>query len=211
MSTLRDQVNITFQELKTAIATHFKPCITIAQGISKLTSAIQGPSESVQDFAVRVEGLAKSTNAPADFTTQLIFSQFISGLRQDIKTQIHIQNPRDFTEALQTAIRVEKAFKDITQNVNSLEASASTRAHESDKNAFITVIEALNNMVDSLAKQKPAERSSIVSSAANKAIAYKTVSGATAKTCLRDNSTKCRVISPTHPHLFNMGIHQTPT
>ncbi|KAG8173787.1 hypothetical protein JTE90_027098 [Oedothorax gibbosus] len=148
---------------------------------------------------------------PLIFTTQLIFSQFISGLRQDIKTQIHIQNPRDFTEALQTAIRVEKAFKDITQNVNSLEASASaaTRAHESDKNAFITVVEALTNRIDTLAKQKPAEKSSIVSTAASKATAYKTVSGATAKTCLRDNSTKCQVDSPTHPLLFNTAFPQT--
>jgi len=155
MSTLRDQAGITFQGLKTAIATHFTPSITVAQGISKLTSANQGPNESVQDFAVRVEGLAKRTNAPAEFTTQLIFSQFISGLRQDIKTQIHIQNPRDFTEALQTAIRVEKVFKDITINVNSLEASASaaTRVSEVDKNAFITVVEALTNRIDSLAKQ----------------------------------------------------------
>ncbi|KAG8182635.1 hypothetical protein JTE90_018471 [Oedothorax gibbosus] len=89
------------------------------------------------------------TNAPAEFTTQIMFSHFISGLRQDIKTQIHIQNPGDFAEALQTAIRIEKAFKDTTQNVNCFEASASaaTRAHEADKNAFITGVEALTNRI----------------------------------------------------------------
>lgn len=131
--------SITYTELKTIIVQHFSHTDTASTSIANLTSAVQGQNESCRDFSVRLEGLANKTNAPAEFRTQLKLSQFIMGLKPSIKSQVQIQNPPSFVEAVQLAQRVELSLESLHSTVNTV--STHTQIQDSANAHFVKELE----------------------------------------------------------------------
>ncbi|GFT98721.1 retrovirus-related Pol polyprotein from transposon 17.6 [Trichonephila clavipes] len=84
------------------------------------SSCIQGPSESVQEFAARINklgtqifqsGNSAQNTAVRNANDQLLQSRFISGLRNDIRRFVLSRNPLNLDESINAALIEEQNMK----------------------------------------------------------------------------------------------------
>ncbi|GBM82141.1 hypothetical protein AVEN_20660-1 [Araneus ventricosus] len=132
--------DINYKKLKECRLSHFTDSQSFSTDFAKFFSAKQYDMESVKDYSVRMEGLvhksfvahcSNSEEKISDtFKEKLLLSQFISGLKQNIKVPVMIENPSTFSEAVEFATRVEKSQELLIPNVNVVEGYAQNNDFE---------------------------------------------------------------------------------
>ncbi|GBM50246.1 hypothetical protein AVEN_134808-1 [Araneus ventricosus] len=154
---------------------------SFATNFSRFSSAFQMESERVRDFASRIEGLAhKSFNGSdvgasgmsEELREKILLSQFTVGLKPTVRTQILIENPGKFQEAVEVADRIEKAQNMLTPNINvvsSLTGSetnfetlmkANTETYTKTIDLLSKYLEKMNERLDRLENEKERKESS---------------------------------------------------
>ncbi|GBM07280.1 hypothetical protein AVEN_149426-1 [Araneus ventricosus] len=120
-----------YDSLKEKFLNQFQKRDNFASCFTQFLTAVQLPSERVRDFASRIEGLAQNsfgdkTVEKGEMSKQLkdkmILSQFLAGLRPNLKAQMLIENPKDFAAAVELGDRIEMAQAMLTPNINVLDS-----------------------------------------------------------------------------------------
>ncbi|GBM73487.1 hypothetical protein AVEN_6809-1 [Araneus ventricosus] len=119
--------NVDYKKFREHMIEQFKDSHSFSTLFARFSSASQFENESVREFGVRLEGLAHQSldekmendeKVSEKFKNRLLLSQFVAGLRKNIKSQVMIMNPTTFPEAIQLAERIEKTLEIMTPNVN---------------------------------------------------------------------------------------------
>lgn len=150
----------TYKALKEAFFEHFTT-ESFAKNFSTLTTAIQGQTESVRDFAARLEGLADqildfkgagACAAPPPFKEQVLFSQFTTGLLPNIRSQVMLLNPTTFKAAIEIAIRAELSLEIVNPNINAIRQAQSSQINMPSNNVdpYFKSIDLLTKQLQSL-------------------------------------------------------------
>ncbi|GBO34070.1 hypothetical protein AVEN_89468-1 [Araneus ventricosus] len=133
-NSLEKDSGLSYETFKKSILTHFKEDSSFATDFARFSFAQQFEHESVKDFSVRLESLinkrfdqeGEDSEVLRNFKSKIILSQFVSGLKQNVKSPLIIQNPKTFKEAVDFAVRVEKSLIIEWPNVNTLATSPQT-------------------------------------------------------------------------------------
>ncbi|GFT24909.1 hypothetical protein TNCV_3021881 [Trichonephila clavipes] len=100
--------------------TRFEKAVPLSTRLQLFSSCIQGSSESVQEFAARINKLGtqifQSGNSAQNTTVrnandQLLQSRFISGLRNDIRRFVLVRDPLNLDESISVALIEEQNMK----------------------------------------------------------------------------------------------------
>ncbi|GBO23097.1 hypothetical protein AVEN_200633-1 [Araneus ventricosus] len=168
-SSLKKVGGLNYETFKQSILTHFKEDSSFATDFARFSSAQQFEHESVKDFSVRLESLinksfdqeGEDSEVLRNFKFKIILSQFVSGLKQNVKSPLIIQNPKTFKEAVDFAVRVEKSLIMECPNVNTLATSPQTnelvQLTKQQNDCFATMnimMEKMAVMSDQLSKLK---------------------------------------------------------
>lgn len=126
--------NCSYAYIKELLLDRFRETPSVSDSFQNFSAANQFQFETVREFAARLEGLAyksfngtdkeNNENISKNFAQKLILSQFISGLKQKIKSSVKIQDPQSFKDAVSLAIRVEDSIEDASPNVNVIDSQA---------------------------------------------------------------------------------------
>lgn len=105
-----------YEDFKTRFLIHFADKRPFALTLSEFTNCVQGSGESIKDFATRLQGLShRCLNCPGEegngmttqFRQKLMLSQFVNGVREEIRAQLLLLNPQTWEKAVEDAARVE--------------------------------------------------------------------------------------------------------
>ena len=115
----KDPADCTYDEIKTALRTHFKPKVILIYERFKFHSRSQKPSESVSDFIAALKELAHTCEFGATLN-DMLRGRFVTGL-SNAKTQHTLLAEADltFARAVEIATAREAAQKDIQAMGNS--------------------------------------------------------------------------------------------
>ncbi|GBO25187.1 hypothetical protein AVEN_176571-1 [Araneus ventricosus] len=127
-SSIKQNSELTYDTFKNFIVSHFADDQSFAIDFAKFSSAQQYEHESVRDFSVRLQSLVNKSfcddteenEVLSKFRTKILLSKFMSGLKPSLKAPLVVQNPTQFKEAVEVAIRVEKSLNLQNPNVNAL-------------------------------------------------------------------------------------------
>ncbi|GFT72463.1 retrovirus-related Pol polyprotein from transposon 17.6 [Trichonephila clavipes] len=98
----------------------FEKAVPLSTRLQLFSSCIQGPSESVQEFAARINklgtqifqsGNSAQNTAVRNANDQLLQSRFISGLRNDIRRFVLSRDPLNLDESINAALIEEQNMK----------------------------------------------------------------------------------------------------
>ena len=115
----KDPADCTYDEIKTALRTHFKPKVILIYECFKFHSRSQKPSELVSDFITALKELAHACEFGATLN-DMLRDKFVTGLSND-KTQHTLLTEADltFAGAMEIATAREAAQKDVQAMGNS--------------------------------------------------------------------------------------------
>ncbi|GFT95399.1 retrovirus-related Pol polyprotein from transposon 17.6 [Trichonephila clavipes] len=120
------------------LISRFERTVPLSTRLQLFSSCIQGSSESVQEFAARINKLGtqifQSSNSAQNTATrnandQLLLSRFISGLRNDILRFVLARDPNNLEESINAALIEEQNIK-LNQIANDERTELSAAATE---------------------------------------------------------------------------------
>ncbi|GFS55851.1 hypothetical protein TNCV_2580661 [Trichonephila clavipes] len=109
-----------YNDIARVLITRFEKAVPLSTRLQLFSSCIQGSSESVQEFAARINKLGtqifQSSNSAQNMQVrnandQLLQSRFISGLRNDIRRFVLARDPINFEESINAALIEEQNVK----------------------------------------------------------------------------------------------------
>ncbi|GFX62007.1 retrovirus-related Pol polyprotein from transposon 17.6 [Trichonephila clavipes] len=134
------------------LITRFEKAVPLSTRLQLFSSCIQGSSESVQEFAARINKLGTQifhssdtaqNTAVRNANDQLLQSRFISGLRNDIRRFVLARDPINLEESI-TAALIEE------QNVKLNQIANDERSGLSPSQTETSVISALTNKLQEI-------------------------------------------------------------
>ncbi|GFV85036.1 hypothetical protein TNCV_3319751 [Trichonephila clavipes] len=134
------------------LISRFERTVPLSTRFQLFSSCIQGSSESVQEFAARINKLGtqifQSSNsaqntAARNANDQLLQSRFISGLRNDVRRFVLARDPNNLEESINAALIEE-------QNVKLNQIANDERTGLSPLHTETSVISALTNKLDEI-------------------------------------------------------------
>ncbi|GFW95763.1 transposon Tf2-9 polyprotein [Trichonephila clavipes] len=134
------------------LITRFEKAVPLSTRLQLFSSCIQGSSESVQEFAARINKLEtqifQSSNSAQNMQVrnandQLLQTRFISGLRNDILRFVLARDPINFEESISAALIEEQSVK-LNQIANDERTGLSPSQTET------SVISALTNKLQEI-------------------------------------------------------------
>ncbi|GFT89361.1 hypothetical protein TNCV_4386511 [Trichonephila clavipes] len=109
-----------YNDIARILIGRFEKAVPLSTRLQLFSSCIQGPSESLQEFAARINklgtqifqsgNLAQNT-AVRNANDQLLQSHFISGLRNDIRRFVLSRDPLNLDESINAALIEEQNMK----------------------------------------------------------------------------------------------------
>ncbi|GFU02597.1 hypothetical protein TNCV_3755151 [Trichonephila clavipes] len=117
---LSDPTHSNLTEFNTILSSQFERTVPLSTRLQLFSSCIQCSSESVQEFAARINKLGtqifQSSNsaqntAARNANDQLLQSRFISGLRNDIRRFVLARDPNNLEESINAALIEEQNVK----------------------------------------------------------------------------------------------------
>ncbi|GFU91909.1 hypothetical protein TNCV_1765661 [Trichonephila clavipes] len=109
-----------FHDIARVLISRFERTVPLSTRLQLFSSCIQGSSESVQEFAARINKLGTqifhSSNTAQNTEVrnandQLLQSRFISGLRNDIRRFVLARDPNNLEESINAALIEEQNVK----------------------------------------------------------------------------------------------------
>ncbi|GFS59841.1 retrovirus-related Pol polyprotein from transposon 412 [Trichonephila clavipes] len=109
-----------YNDIARILIARFEKAVPLSTRLQLFSSCIQGPSESVQEFAARINklgtqifqsGNSAQNTAVRNANDQLLQSRFISGLRNDIRRFVLSRDPLNLDESINAALIEEQNMK----------------------------------------------------------------------------------------------------
>ncbi|GFW62730.1 retrovirus-related Pol polyprotein from transposon 17.6 [Trichonephila clavipes] len=109
-----------YNDIARILIGRFEKAVPLSTRLQLFSSCIQGPSESVQEFAARINklgtqifqsGNSAQNTAVRNANDQLLQSRFISGLRNDIRRFVLSRDPLNLEESINAALIEEQNMK----------------------------------------------------------------------------------------------------
>ncbi|GFV84437.1 hypothetical protein TNCV_5007011 [Trichonephila clavipes] len=109
-----------YNDIARILIGRFEKAVPLSTRLQLFSSCIQGPSESVQEFAARINklgtqifqsGNSAQNTAMRNANDQLLQSRFISGLRNDIRRFVLSRDPLNLDESINAALIEEQNMK----------------------------------------------------------------------------------------------------
>ncbi|GFT00652.1 uncharacterized protein TNCV_141951 [Trichonephila clavipes] len=109
-----------YNDIARILIGRFEKAVPLSTRLQLFSSCIQGPSESVQEFAARINklgtqifqsGNSAQNTAVRNANDQLLQSRFISGLRNDIRRFVLSRDPLNLDESINAALIEEQNMK----------------------------------------------------------------------------------------------------
>ncbi|GFV01108.1 hypothetical protein TNCV_1010291 [Trichonephila clavipes] len=109
-----------YNDIARILIKRFEKAVPLSTRLQFFSSCIQGSSESVQEFAARINklgtqifqsGNSAQNTAVRNANEQLLQSRFISGLRNDIRRFVLSRDPLNLDESISTALIEEQNMK----------------------------------------------------------------------------------------------------
>ncbi|GFW40932.1 retrovirus-related Pol polyprotein from transposon 17.6 [Trichonephila clavipes] len=141
-----------YNDIARVLITRFEKAVPLSTRLQLFSSCIQGFSESVQEFAARINKLGTQifhssdtaqNTAVMNANDQLLQSRFISGLRSDIRRFVLARDPINLEESI-TAALIEE------QNVKLNQIANDERSGLSPSQTETSVISALTNKLQEI-------------------------------------------------------------
>ncbi|GFS90482.1 hypothetical protein TNCV_4096911 [Trichonephila clavipes] len=141
-----------FHDIARVLISRFERTVPLSTRLQLFSSCIQGSSESVQEFAARINKLRtqifQSSNTAQNMQVrnandQLLQSRFISGLRNDIRRFVLARDPNNLEESINAALIEE-------QNVKLNQIANDERNGLSPLQTETSVISALTNKLEEI-------------------------------------------------------------
>ncbi|GFV02232.1 hypothetical protein TNCV_485531 [Trichonephila clavipes] len=141
-----------YDDIARVLISRFERTVPLSTRVQLFSSCIQGSSESVQEFAARINKLGtqifQSSNsaqntAARNANDQLLQSHFISGLRNDICRFVLARGPNNLEESINASLLEE-------QNVKLNQIANDERTGLSPLHTETSVISALTNKLDEI-------------------------------------------------------------
>ncbi|GFW59222.1 uncharacterized protein TNCV_2781531 [Trichonephila clavipes] len=141
-----------FHDITRVLISRFERIVPLSTRLQLFSSCIQGSSESVQEFAARINKLGtqifQSSNTAQNMQVrnandQLLQSRFISGLRNDIRRFVLARDPNNLEESINAALIEE-------QNVKLNQIANDERTGLSPLHTETSVISALTNKLEEI-------------------------------------------------------------
>ncbi|GFT93119.1 uncharacterized protein TNCV_4401051 [Trichonephila clavipes] len=141
-----------YNDIVRILIARFEKAVPLSTRLQLFSSCIQGSSESVQEFAARINklgtqifqsGNSAQNTAVRNANDQLLQSRFISGLRNDIRRFILARDPINLDESINAALIEE-------QNVKLNQIANDERSGLSSSQTDTSVISALTNKLQEI-------------------------------------------------------------
>ncbi|GFX08809.1 hypothetical protein TNCV_4228291 [Trichonephila clavipes] len=141
-----------YNDIARVLIARFEKAVPLSTRLQLFSSCIQGSSESVQEFAARINKLRtqifQSGNSAQNMQVrnandQLLQSRFISGLRNDIRRFVLARDPNTLEESISAALIEE-------QNVKLNQIANDERSGLSPSQTETSVISALTNKLQEI-------------------------------------------------------------
>ncbi|GFU95899.1 DDE Tnp4 domain-containing protein [Trichonephila clavipes] len=141
-----------YNDIARVLITRFEKAVPLSTRFQLFSSCIQGSSESVQEFAARINklgtqifqsGNSAQNTAVRNANDQLLQSRFISGLRNDIRRFVLARDPINLEESINAALIEE-------QNVKLNQIANDERSGLSPSQKVTSVISALTNKLQEI-------------------------------------------------------------
>ncbi|GFT77583.1 hypothetical protein TNCV_4009281 [Trichonephila clavipes] len=141
-----------YNDITRVLIARFEKAVPLSTRLQLFSSCIQGSSESVQEFAARINKLGtqifQSSNSAQNIQVRnandhLLQSRFISGLRNDIRRFVLARDPINFEESISVALIEE-------QNVKLNQIANDERTGLSPSQTETSVISALTNKLQEI-------------------------------------------------------------
>ncbi|GFU95750.1 hypothetical protein TNCV_4889391 [Trichonephila clavipes] len=141
-----------YNDIARVLITRFEKAVPLSTRFQLFSSCIQGSSESVQEFAARINklgtqifqsGNSAQNTAVRNANDQLLQSRFISGLRNDIRRFVLARDPINLEETINAALIEE-------QNVKLNQIANDERSGLSPSQTETSVISALTNKLQEI-------------------------------------------------------------
>ncbi|GFX09823.1 hypothetical protein TNCV_654221 [Trichonephila clavipes] len=141
-----------YDDIARVLISRFERTVPLSTRLQLFSSCIQGSSESVQEFAARINKLGtqifQSSNsaqntAARNANDQLLQARFISGLQNDIRRFVLARDPNNLEESINAAL-IE------VQNVKLNQIANDERTSLSPLHTETSVISALTNKLDEI-------------------------------------------------------------
>ncbi|GFX78728.1 uncharacterized protein TNCV_3695641 [Trichonephila clavipes] len=109
-----------YNDIARILIGRFEKAVPLSTRLQLFSSCIQGPSESVLEFAARINklgtqifqsGNSAQNTAVRNANDQLLQSRFISGLRNDIRRFVRSRDPLNLDESINAALIEEQNMK----------------------------------------------------------------------------------------------------
>ncbi|GFV69987.1 transposable element Tc3 transposase [Trichonephila clavipes] len=109
-----------YNDIARILIERLEKAVPLSTRLQLFSSCIQGPSESVQEFAARINklgtqifqsGNSAQNTAVRNANDQLLQSRFISGLRNDIRRFVLSRDPLNLEESINAALIEEQNMK----------------------------------------------------------------------------------------------------
>ncbi|GFT20770.1 hypothetical protein TNCV_941281 [Trichonephila clavipes] len=109
-----------YNDIARILIGRFEKAVPLSTRLQLFSSCIQGPSESVQEFAARINKLGTQifqsgnsalNTAVRNANDQLLQSRFISGLRNDIRRFVLSRDPLNLDESINVTLIEEQNMK----------------------------------------------------------------------------------------------------
>ncbi|GFT80656.1 uncharacterized protein TNCV_626641 [Trichonephila clavipes] len=139
-----------YNDIARILIKRFEKAVPLSTRLQLFSSCIQGSSESVQEFAARINklgtqifqsGISAQNTAVRNANDQLLQSRFISGLRNDIRRFVLARDPMNLDESIRAALIEEQNMK-LNQIANDERSGLSPSQTEN------SVISALTNKLE---------------------------------------------------------------
>ncbi|GFX53325.1 uncharacterized protein TNCV_363181 [Trichonephila clavipes] len=141
-----------YNDIARILINRFEKAVPLSTRLQLFSSCIQGSSESVQEFAARINklgtqifqsGNSAQNTAVRNANDQLLQSRFISGLRNDIRRFVLARDPLNLDESISAALIEEQNMK-LNQIANDERSGLSPSQTEN------SVISALTNKLEEI-------------------------------------------------------------
>ncbi|GFV60057.1 uncharacterized protein TNCV_874641 [Trichonephila clavipes] len=141
-----------YNDIARILIKRFEKAVLLSTHLQLFSSCIQGSSESVQEFAARINklgtqifqsGNSAQSTAVRNANDQLLQSRFISGLRNDIRRFVLARDPLNLDESISAALIEEQNMK-LNQIANDERSGLSPSQTEN------SVLSALTNKLEEI-------------------------------------------------------------
>ncbi|GFV03842.1 retrovirus-related Pol polyprotein from transposon 17.6 [Trichonephila clavipes] len=150
-----------YNDIARILIKRFEKAVPLSTHLQLFSSCIQGSSESVQEFAARINklgtqifqsGNSAQNTAVKNANDQLLQSRFISGLRNDIRRFVLSRDPLNLDESISAVLIVEQNMK-LNQIANDKRSALSpAQTENSVLSALTDKLEEINLRVGRLQK-----------------------------------------------------------